>query len=100
MEKTVFCGIGTLFMGMNSEVRKMFKKQKQKAVFLVIGILCLLSQSLWAQYAGGTGTADDPFLIATAEQINTIGLYQEHWNKHFKQIADIDLGAYTGEQFW
>jgi hypothetical protein len=52
-----------------------------------------------AQYAGGTGTVNDPFLIATAEQLNTIGLHQGHWNKHFTQISDIDLGVYTGDQF-
>jgi len=77
----------------------MFKKLKQKAVVLSSCVLCLFSQSLWAQYAGGTGTVDDPFLIATAEQLNTIDLHREHWNKHFKQIADIDLGGFTGEQF-
>ena len=56
-------------------------------------------QPLLAQYAGGTGSAHDPFLIETAEQMNTIGLHQEHWHQHFKQIADIDLSPYTGEQF-
>ena len=77
----------------------MFKRLNPNVVILSSFILCLFSQSLLAQYAGGTGTVDDPFLIATAEQMNTIDLHQEHWNKHFKQVADIDLGVYTGEQF-
>ena len=77
----------------------MFQKPLRKVMFLVICVLALSSQMLRAQYAGGTGTVDDPFLVATAEQMNTIGQHKEHWTKHFKQIADIDLGAYTGEQF-
>lgn len=79
------------------EVSPMF--QKQRIFLFVFGILSLLSETLWAQYAGGSGTVDNPFLIATAEQLNTIGLHKEHWTKHFKQIADIDLGIYPGEQF-
>ena len=95
----VCLGIGTLFIGKNPEVSIMFQKTERNAVVLVTCVLSLVSQSLWAQYAGGSGTVDDPFLIATAEQMNTIGLHKEHWNKHFRQIADIDLGVYTGEQF-
>ena len=51
------------------------------------------------KYDGGTGTFDDPFLIYTAVQMNKIGLDTNDWNNHFKLMADIDLGAYTGEQF-
>ncbi len=75
------------------------KREETVRLLLACAILGLLPCSLRAQYAGGTGTADDPFLIATAEQMNAIGLNRTHWNKHFQQIADIDLGAYTGEQF-
>jgi hypothetical protein len=31
--------------------------------------------------------------------MNTIGLYREHWDKNFKLISDIDMSAYTGEQY-
>jgi len=52
-----------------------------------------------AQYGGGTGMADDPFLIYTAEQMNSIGLHEEDWDKHFKLMADIDLAGFTGTDF-
>jgi hypothetical protein len=45
----------------------------------------------WAQYGGGTGTAEDPYQILTAEQMNTIGSKPGDWNKHFKLMADIDM---------
>lgn len=46
--------------------------------------------STW-KFEGGTGTAEDPFLIATADQLNAIrfGL-----NYHYKLINDIDLSTW------
>jgi hypothetical protein len=44
-----------------------------------------------AQYAGGAGTADDPYRIGTAEQLNAIGLREADWTKHFRLTADIDM---------
>jgi len=44
-----------------------------------------------AQYAGGAGTADDPYRIETAEQMNSIGLRAPDWDKHFRLVADIDM---------
>ncbi len=51
------------------------------------------------EYGGGIGTTADPILIYTAEQLNTIGLNPVDTYKHFKLMADIDLGCYTGTQF-
>jgi len=45
-------------------------------------------------YGGGSGTAEDPYLIYTAEQMNTIGTKTRDWNKHFKLMTDIDLSSF------
>jgi hypothetical protein len=50
-------------------------------------------------YGGGAGTAEDPFLISSAEQLNTIAGNPGDLYRHFKLTADIDLGAYTGTDF-
>jgi hypothetical protein len=42
-------------------------------------------------YGGGHGTPGDPYLIYTADQLNTIGTIECDLNKHFKLMADIDL---------
>ena len=44
-------------------------------------------------FAGGTGTEEDPFIIATAEQLNNVRNYvgPEHSNKYFRQTEDINL---------
>ena len=48
-----------------------------------------------AQYGGGSGTAEDPYLIYTAEQLNEVGANQDDWDKHFKLMADVDLSGYS-----
>jgi len=40
---------------------------------------------------------DDPYLIWTAEQLNTIGLIAGDLDKHFKLMADIDLSGFDGK---
>ncbi|UCD53379.1 MAG: hypothetical protein JSW27_12160, partial [Phycisphaerales bacterium] len=44
-----------------------------------------------AQYAGGSGTADDPYQIATAADLILLGETPEDYDKHFILSADIDL---------
>jgi len=55
-------------------------------------------QTIFVQsYGGGTGTAEDPYLIYTAEDLNAIGLVLCHADKHFKLMADIDLSGFDGK---
>jgi hypothetical protein len=42
-------------------------------------------------FSGGTGTQADPYLIATAEDLNNV---RYEVNSYFKQVADIDLSEY------
>ena len=72
--------------------------QIMRKITLLITIFSL-SLPACAQYSGGTGEPNDPYLIFTAEQMNEIGLHEVDWDKHFKLMADIDLSAYTGTQF-
>ena len=53
---------------------------------------------LHAKYGGGTGEPNNPYLIYTAEQMNTIGLHEQDWHKHFKLMADINLAGYSYNQ--
>ena len=52
-----------------------------------------------AKYGSGNGTAEDPYLIYTAEHMNTIGAESNDWDKHFKLMADIDLKDYGDSSF-
>ena len=44
-------------------------------------------------FAGGTGTAEDPYQIATAEHLNNVRQYLGE-NKYFELTKDIDLEVY------
>jgi len=64
-------------------------------------LLCVLFLACPAQakYGGGTGEPNDPYLIYTPEQMNTIGAEPNDWDKHFKLMADIDLSRYRAAEF-
>ena len=61
--------------------------------------VCLFSFPAYAQYGGGTGEPNDPYLIYTADQLNAIGAEPNDWNRHFKLMNDIDLNNYVGTRF-
>lgn len=60
---------------------------------LIVFILFFTSTIIMAQpFAGGSGTAEDPYQIATAEQLNAIR--GEYLDDHYIMTADIDLSSY------
>jgi hypothetical protein len=60
------------------------------AIPLVITV-CLTSFPAQAKYGGGSGTAEDPYQIATAADLIALGDSPEDYDKHFILTADIDL---------
>ena len=59
----------------------------------------LLTGTAAGKYSDGTGEPNDPYRIATAEDLNDIGNHEEDWNKHFILVNDVNLAQYTGTQF-
>jgi len=57
-------------------------------LWLAIGLFALPALG---RYGGGLGTADQPYLIATAAQLNAIGSEPGDWDKCFKLVTNIDL---------
>lgn len=56
------------------------------------GLILSLATSVQAvEFAGGTGTAGDPYQLATAAQLVSIGDDPNLLNKHFALVSDIDL---------
>jgi hypothetical protein len=77
------------------------RKQSAKITMplLVLLAICFFSLPAQAKYGGGSGTAENPYLIYTAEQMNAIGADANDWDKHFKLMADINLSVFTGVDF-
>lgn len=69
---------------------------KLRFFFLVFGLAVV---PCMGKYGGGAGTAEEPYLIYTAGQMNQIGANPLDWAKHFALMADIDLGIYSQDQF-
>ncbi len=63
-------------------------KLKDFRLLLLFIIITTAFTGLYAQFAGGSGTSEDPYQVATAEHLNNIRNYLD---SHFIQIADIDL---------
>ena len=61
-----------------------------RTITLLIAI-CLFSSTAHAKYGGGTGEPNDPYRIATAEDMMLLGDSPEDYDKHFILIVDIDL---------
>ena len=62
-----------------------------KSMSLAVSAM-MLSMSASAQFAGGTGSESDPYIIETAEQLNEVRNYLD--GNHFRLNADIDLTDY------
>lgn len=59
--------------------------------------ICIFILPAQAQYSGGSGAADDPYQIATAEDLILLGETPDDYDKHFKLMADIDLSEFDGK---
>ncbi len=66
---------------------------------LVFLTICFFVLPAEAKYEGGAGTAGDPYLIYTAEQMNEIGANPGDWNKHFMLIADVNMSDIAGTDY-
>jgi len=66
---------------------------KRKILLLMTAALFGVA-TVFAQFAGGKGTATEPYLISTPEYLVEINFYLNNTNLHFKMINDIDLTNY------
>jgi hypothetical protein len=46
-----------------------------------------------AQYGGGKGTAEEPYLIVTVADLRALAEDSANWDKHFRLMADLDLSG-------
>ena len=65
--------------------------------FLVLVLVIFLIVPAQAQYSGGTGEPNNPYQIATAEDLIALGNELNDYDKHFIMTADINLAGYVFE---
>jgi hypothetical protein len=52
-----------------------------------------------SDFLAGSGTADEPYQISSADQLDKVGRFPSEWDKHFVLMSDIDLSGYAGNSF-
>ena len=77
--------------------KRVYSSSCVSAIFALIFILSGCKDDDPEHFGEGSGTRDDPFLIETAEDLNNV---RNSPDKHFKQIADIDLVDFTQGSGW
>lgn len=72
----------------------MIRIMEQKQSLLLIVFLFVMISG-YAQFAGGSGTENDPWLIANRAQLELLHNYlgAEHTDKYFRQISNIDISS-------
>ncbi|MEX0686040.1 MAG: GLUG motif-containing protein [Balneolales bacterium] len=65
---------------------KIYKTYHTRLI-LIITIMCISSIPVLAQFAGGEGTEENPYQVATLKHLQEVG---NHLDQHFIQTADID----------
>ena len=69
-----------------------------RIILTVLGLLVLVS-SAQGKYSGGSGTAEDPYQISTAADMNAIGTDSNDWDKYFVVTNDIDMSSIPGTAY-
>jgi hypothetical protein len=70
-----------------------------RGAFVAALILLLSASTAWAAYSGGSGTAEDPYQIATAADMNAIGTNPSDFDKYFVVTNDIDMSSIPGTAY-
>ncbi|NLH18008.1 MAG: hypothetical protein GX455_15640 [Phycisphaerae bacterium] len=65
------------------------------AGFIFYTLFTFASMVCASTYSGGSGSADDPYRIATAEDLIALGQTPDDYDRCFVLTANIDLAAYT-----
>ena len=76
-----------------------------KCRIMLTVIMLVISFSGFAQFSGGNGTADSPYIITTPAQLAQLATLvnagnTDYHNKHYKLGNDIDLSDYQSGEGW
>jgi hypothetical protein len=77
--------------------KKMMALKQPRIPWTISALLaaCMVCLPARGQQVGGSGTQDDPYQIATADELIAIGSDPGFLDKHFVLTADIDLSGRT-----
>lgn len=68
-------------------------KRCHRSVVVVCLIVMMMVSLAGAQYGGGLGEPNDPYLIETVGHLQELAAEPNDWSKHFRLTADLDLAG-------
>ncbi|MHC4676450.1 MAG: GLUG motif-containing protein [Planctomycetota bacterium] len=74
-------------------------QRELKTAGVMVVLVCVFCAGAFGQPWEGNGVEGDPYQIWTAVDMQEIGADANYWDAHFKLMADIDLGGFTGTSF-
>ena len=86
-------------MAGGSNIRLLSNTINSRGLVFSALLVCLFCSAAFGQPWDGNGIEGDPYQIWTPNDMQAIGADNSFWDAHFKLMADIDLGAYTGTSF-
>jgi len=69
----------------------------RRMIFGVV-VVCVFGTAAFGQPWSGSGTAEDPYQIWDACDMQAIGADSNYWDAHFILCADINLSYYDGQE--
>ena len=77
----------------------MAKRTNFRLMAVAVLVVLIVAGFAHGREYDGLGTAEQPFLIYTASEMNDIGNNTSDWDDHFVLMADVNLASFTGTQF-
>jgi hypothetical protein len=79
---------------MDKKMSQLDKLYLALVIFMLLLLFCFSADS-YGQTLSGSGTEGDPYLIYTLDDLVDMNNYAYNGEKHFKQMADLDLSDST-----
>jgi len=79
--------------------------KKFTSIFFICSLLLTITPTAFAQFSGGDGTENNPYIITTPAQLAQLATYVNEGNatyndKHYKLGNDLDLSEYQTGNGW
>jgi beta-lactam-binding protein with PASTA domain len=87
--------LGTVRIGYDRSIPEAYVSMQSPAAGQIVPV----GTPIDLMVAGGGGWDEDPFLIWTPQQLNSIGTEPNDWCASFKLMADIDMSIYSGTDY-
>jgi len=87
--------LGTVRTGYDRSIPEAYVSTQSPAAGQIVPV----GTAIDLMVAGGGGWEEDPFLIWTPWQLNSIGTEPNDWCASFKVMADIDMSDYSGTDY-